>query len=909
MSLNVGSLVAYLDLDDTNFDRKTKYANKQIDGLILHLETLAKIKPDLDVKVTAKTAELDALKARLVELKAEAAKGADVRVDVAETMFKLAAVKAEIRALHAEAAKSLDLKTDPANAKLRELATSLDNVGGKLKNLKSPGGILAWGAVLGGAVIPAGNAAIGVLGGVTAAAVEAAGAVGVLALAFKGAGNATTAYQAYQTAMLKATNAKQRASAASTLNASAYGQASASTKAFARFDVNQLKPFGASLASSAQSGLLPGLQSGLSSMLKDAPQINGAITAIANSLGLLFTKAGQALDSPFWKQWIRFFGRDSANNIQMMGHTLGQFFEGLARMMERGSSGTHSLLGDLDAMATRFNHWSGSPAFLEWLAKVQADGHLVATVLAQTWAALKPILQGLGQAGRAELTLFGSTMSMIAHLPTGFLVVAGHYLPLIFIAAKVGERAMAGLGAASALAGKALLSLASVAPKTALVVAGAMDVALGPIGLAVAAATAFGLALSAFDGVTDPLKNAVSQQSLALTTAGSAAGDYADAIYRARNGLLALSKAKADYDAFQAYSTKASGDDMSAVQAAQKLGVPLALLENATTGGKRAKTTLSNYTTGIQRQINQNIQNIGAPAGPTHLNAAGQEIHEYTAAQSEAYRSALAMQKALDILTKSYGNQTAAITQQKEALRESNYQDIISKQSLDGFSKALGKQIVQHTNLIQTWGDALAVARKYHLSIDQIQALLRDEMVPATRATATQLHDAAGKASSFSWEAQSAMTPLGELITLLGKVKSPAPINVTADTSQAKASITDLLKLFGPGPSPIPGIPLLGSIPPSHGKSKKPAHNALGTNYFGGGYSWVGEMGAELIRMPRGTEVIPHGRSERMRAEASDAPVRLHPDTIRSLGAVIADQMGQAADSAALGAIAFYGGN
>lgn len=446
MSLNVGSLVAYLDLNDTNFDRKTKNANKQIDGLALHLKTLAQLDPELKVRTEAAQAKLKLLQDRLVELKEQAKTGADVRVDTAETMFKLAAVKAEIHTLHREAAKSLELNTGSADAKLQQLAKSLDNVGGKLKGLKVPGGFLGTAAALGPALIPAGNAAIGVLGGITAGAFEAASAVGVLALAFKGASGSVTAYQAYQTAMMKATTAKQRAAATNTLNASAYGRAPAATQAFARFDVNELKPFGASLSAAAQAGLLPGLTTGLRSFIKDSPEIKGAISAIAHSLGSLFAEGGQALKSPFWKQWLTFFGKDSAANVKTMGHTIGQLFEGVARSLERLSPQTHTLMGDVDNLATRFNNWTASDKFAAFLARVQADGHQVSGILKMLGTDLKPLLVGAGSAGRAELTVIGDFLTGVSKLPTAWLVAAGKYLPLIFLATKVGGGSLNALG-------------------------------------------------------------------------------------------------------------------------------------------------------------------------------------------------------------------------------------------------------------------------------------------------------------------------------------------------------------------------------------------------------------------------------------------------------------------------------
>lgn len=41
------------------------------------------------------------------------------------------------------------------------------------------------------------------------------------------------------------------------------------------------------------------------------------------------------------------------------------------------------------------------------------------------------------------------------------------------------------------------------------------------------------------------------------------------------------------------------------------------------------------------------------------------------------------------------------------------------------------------------------------------------------------------------------------------------------------------------------------------------AHNALGTSYFGGGSTWVGENGPELLTLPKGSQVMDHQTSKR----------------------------------------------
>lgn len=43
----------------------------------------------------------------------------------------------------------------------------------------------------------------------------------------------------------------------------------------------------------------------------------------------------------------------------------------------------------------------------------------------------------------------------------------------------------------------------------------------------------------------------------------------------------------------------------------------------------------------------------------------------------------------------------------------------------------------------------------------------------------------------------------------------------------------------------------------------KPRYNARGTDFFEGGETWVGEEGAELVQLPRGSRILPHRESVR----------------------------------------------
>lgn len=67
----------------------------------------------------------------------------------------------------------------------------------------------------------------------------------------------------------------------------------------------------------------------------------------------------------------------------------------------------------------------------------------------------------------------------------------------------------------------------------------------------------------------------------------------------------------------------------------------------------------------------------------------------------------------------------------------------------------------------------------------------------------------------------------------------------------------------------IEGIPIIGSIYKS-GKNlggwiaEKISGHATGTSYFAGGWTRVNERGGEILRLPGGTQIIPHDVSKRM---------------------------------------------
>lgn len=98
-----------------------------------------------------------------------------------------------------------------------------------------------------------------------------------------------------------------------------------------------------------------------------------------------------------------------------------------------------------------------------------------------------------------------------------------------------------------------------------------------------------------------------------------------------------------------------------------------------------------------------------------------------------------------------------------------------------------------------------------------------------------------------------------ELATGLQTLIAAIPSSITLPPSWAatiaayRDILTQLNTLYGRPPPAVflpPPAPIGG--------------NALGTDFWRGGLTWVGERGPELIDAPRGSQIIPNGESERM---------------------------------------------
>jgi hypothetical protein len=493
VSLNLGHLVGYLELDDKKFNRSAAAADRRMTALQLHLKALAATNPKIQVDV--ETRKLDELKAKMADLKAQAAKGVDVRVEIASALIEIDRVQTRLRMLHNQEVK---IRVDGRSA----LAT-IGAVGSKINGLWTT--ILGLGPML----IPVAAVATGGILAIGSASVSAAAGVGVLAAAFAGVGKAAQALSTYREAVEQAgpkskiqaeqlalgvqsaragaannaaavasakrayaknptaanavrVQAAERAqslapaklrialqkqamgpasllAARTALDKSAYADQTVAGRRFVRFSLDTLAPAAHHLKATAQSAVLPGVERGLKSLLPLLPVFNRLVDHVGSSLGTLAARSGRALNDPFWRHFFNWLATTAGPNLLIMGHSWGMLFEGISRTLERFGPQGHSFIMWIDSLTTKFNAWSKGGAgsgFESFVAYIHRSGPAVVGVLRPLGKIIGELLTGLGSGGLGELHVFALLLDGIAHLPAGAIETIGMVLPGIILALK-----------------------------------------------------------------------------------------------------------------------------------------------------------------------------------------------------------------------------------------------------------------------------------------------------------------------------------------------------------------------------------------------------------------------------------------------------------------------------------------
>lgn len=432
MSLSIGTLVGYLQLDDSNFNRKADNADRKLNALKLHLEALKRENPHISVEVDAQTAKIDELKVKIADLKAQAAAGADVRVDIVQAMVDLDRVQTKVRELHGKTVK-LDVQVEgaeAANAKLDHAARDR-KVDFQARGLS---GMVTALVALGPALIPITAAAGGLVAALGAPIVATAGGGTLYALiagqAVKQTEKQATAIAALkkkvdaaQVSLNKASTPAGRKSAAATLAA----DTAAYNAALAKLNPQQQKFLAAqhemgtaftTLMRTAGPSVFGPLTLGMEMLAKDMPKVSPVLKSVSGALTDLMREASR---SGALGGLLDFLAKFSGPSIRDAGHILGNIAVGLGAIgmafMPVGKSVTQGLL----AWSDGFAKIGSSKGLSDFVSYIQHEGPVVARTLGDVGSAILHIAEALAPIGDVSLKAIDLFAKAIKDIPTNVL--------------------------------------------------------------------------------------------------------------------------------------------------------------------------------------------------------------------------------------------------------------------------------------------------------------------------------------------------------------------------------------------------------------------------------------------------------------------------------------------------------
>jgi hypothetical protein len=213
------------------------------------------------------------------------------------------------------------------------------------------------------------------------------------------AASIVTAQAAVSAAQRQSTTDANTASTSQKALALAMAALTPAGRAFVEFYQSTLKPALKDLTSTAQSNMLPGLQKGFQAILSSGVMTNvkEAIGKIATVLGELFTKAGQALGSPFWKQFIDFIGNTAGPVLRLLAPTIGNIARGFASLLQAFAPMALQMGAGFQSMTEKFAKWaaglSQSEGFKKFVEYLKENGpKLIETIGKVLKAALDIII-------------------------------------------------------------------------------------------------------------------------------------------------------------------------------------------------------------------------------------------------------------------------------------------------------------------------------------------------------------------------------------------------------------------------------------------------------------------------------------------------------------------------------------
>jgi SLT domain-containing protein len=226
------------------------------------------------------------------------------------------------------------------------------------------------------------------------------------------------------------------ATAATTTNTAALAAAAAlaaltpAGRRFAEFIQTTLQPALKTLKDTAQEGILPGLQDGLTKLLPVLPIFVDIVHNVSTALGDLFSAAGAGLSGGFFTQFFAFVRDTAGPALTTVGTIIGNVVTGLAGLLQGFAPVISQIGGGVADLTGKFATFgttlSTNSSFQSFLAYVIQAGPVVASALGSIFNATGTLVEGLAPLGIVLLKIIDSVGGLIVSMgPTGLLLTIG----------------------------------------------------------------------------------------------------------------------------------------------------------------------------------------------------------------------------------------------------------------------------------------------------------------------------------------------------------------------------------------------------------------------------------------------------------------------------------------------------
>ncbi|HEY9409693.1 MAG TPA: hypothetical protein VIP77_08960 [Jiangellaceae bacterium] len=308
-------------------------------------------------------------------------------------------------------------------------------------------------ATIGPAAIPLTAAAIPAITTLTAGMGAAAGAAGVLMLAFNGVGEAVTAVSDYRLAPTAENLAKVRE------EMDRLGPSGASFV----MAIDEATPALEDLQRTARDGIFPGFERGLDTLMTQLPGVRDLVADLSLTVGTLGETSADALaNDADWQEFFEHIGTDGASALDAFGRAAGNVVAGGANLIEALAGITGDSSGLVDS-SRAFREWADNlehtEGFKEFADYVRESGPQVTEFLSSAGRAMVALAEAAapwGQVVLPALTAVADIFTAIASSPVGPALFTAATAMLAFSkASSLTASAMGrmGLGAGGAAAG------------------------------------------------------------------------------------------------------------------------------------------------------------------------------------------------------------------------------------------------------------------------------------------------------------------------------------------------------------------------------------------------------------------------------------------------------------------------